>query len=346
MERQLPDGSWDRFHSFNGSIRRPNAPSRLSLGSPRSERVNAVNALGDITARQSFLPRTAPLEGRGPPDPRLLALSSRSTSSTTASELLPERPPTDRSRVSTRSSYESFRCRDRSGSSDTVRGVTPTPGELATIDSLSTQTSDGGEERVPLRRNSPFTQAGRTYGSISGGRTPLMSPSVMMGGTTRRRVLSSTMQGVMLAIQGTVTLAVFSALIGVTVWQKEDSNSEFWSWLWTVGQPLLAADALLCFAALVAHELRGGLSAVVVLYVQAGILLLTTCTALALMARSVQHDSRAVKGAVMGCDAMLWGVSFLGFVRAVAVWRAEYGREVDDDEEEQLYHELAVPWKQ
>jgi hypothetical protein len=114
--------------------------------------------------------------------------------------------------------------------------------------------------------------------------------------------------------------------------------------LWTVAQPVLAANALLCFATLVAHELRGGLSAVAVLYVQAGILLLTTCTALALTAQSVRQDSRAVKGAVMGCDAMLWGVSFLGFVRAVVVWRAEYGREVD--EEEELYHELAVPWKQ
>lgn len=115
--------------------------------------------------------------------------------------------------------------------------------------------------------------------------------------------------------------------------------------LWTVAQPLLAADALVCFATLVAHELRGGLSAVAVLYAQAGILLLTTCTALALTARSVQQDSRAVKGAVMGCDAMLWGVSFLGFVRAAVVWRVECGREVDEEEGE-LYHELGVPRKQ
>lgn len=114
--------------------------------------------------------------------------------------------------------------------------------------------------------------------------------------------------------------------------------------LWTIAEPALAAETLLCFAALLTHELRGGLSAVALLYVQSGILVLTTCTALALTVRSVGQESRAVKGALMGCDVMMWGMAFVGFVRAVVVWKAEGERE-----EREVHGDAghgAGPWKQ
>ena len=64
------------------------------------------------------------------------------------------------------------------------------------------------------------------------------------------------------------------------------------------------------------------MAAEALLYVQAGILATTTCTALALAVRSFGQESRAVKGALMGCDVLMWGMALVGFVRAVVVWRA------------------------
>lgn len=85
-----------------------------------------------------------------------------------------------------------------------------------------------------------------------------------------------------------------------------------------------------------AHEARGGLSSTALLFAQAGILALATATAAALAAESstAHGQSRAVKGAVMGCGAMVWGASVLGFGRAAVVWAVE-GRGRDEEEEEE-----------
>lgn len=222
MDRQHREAEWGRIHSSNGTMRRSNVPPRLTLSSPKSERSYNLDPSSIMSPQRSLFPQTAPLEGRGP-DLRLHP-------ATVTTPNFPEGSMTSLSRVSTKSSYESFSFRDRSGSSETAKGVAAKPAEETTIDTLSGQRSAVGDERVPLRRDySPFTQAGRTYGSLAGRRVPSSSASVMLS-STRRRMHSSIMHGVVLAIQGSMTLAVFSALIWVTIWQKDDSDLEFWDW--------------------------------------------------------------------------------------------------------------------
>lgn len=80
------------------------------------------------------------------------------------------------------------------------------------------------------------------------------------------------------------------------------------------------------------------------LYVQAGVLAMTTCTALALTVRSFEQESRAVKGALMGCDVLMWGMAFVGFVRAVVVWRAT-GERGDAEMHRGIAYGRSVPWK-
>lgn len=59
------------------------------------------------------------------------------------------------------------------------------------------------------------------------------------------------------------------------------------------------------------------------LYLQASILLLTTVAAMALVSRGFAQGSRVIKGVVVGCDVLMWGMAFLGFVRAAVVWKVE-----------------------
>lgn len=40
-------------------------------------------------------------------------------------------------------------------------------------------------------------------------------------------------------------------------------------------------------------------------------------------ARCIEEHSRAVKGVLMGCNVLMWGLALFGFVRAVVVWKIE-----------------------
>ena len=220
--------SWCGFHSFNGTMHRPDAPPRLTLALPRSVRGYALDAPDLVSPRQSPIPQTAPLDGRGVPDLCIQPASATSPN-------FPEASVMSLSQLSTKGSYESFGFRDRSGSSETIRGITATPAAETATDTPSTQRFDAEEvypsERSPLQRGySPFIQADGGYGSLIYRRSPSRGPSAAVTGTTSRRMLSSVMHGVILAIQGAVALAVFSALIWVTIWQKSDSDPEFWNW--------------------------------------------------------------------------------------------------------------------
>lgn len=229
MDRHSHEGSWGRFHSFNGTMQRPNAPPSLTLASPRSNRSYTLDTPGLASPRQSpATPKTAPLNGRVVPGLRL------EPASTTSSDF-PVGSVTSLSQMSTKSSYESFGLGGRSGSSETVRAVAARPEDETTIDTPSTQRFNVEEacanERSPLQRDySPFTHPRRSYGSLIGRGSPSRGPSSVVMSTKCRRMLPSIMHGVILAIQGAVTLAVFSALIWVTIWKKSDSDPEFWNW--------------------------------------------------------------------------------------------------------------------
>lgn len=73
---------------------------------------------------------------------------------------------------------------------------------------------------------------------------------------------------------------------------------------------------------LVTHEVRP-LSSVAHLYLQSGVLLLATLAAVTLVARCLGQESRAVKGVVTGSCMCMWATAFLGFLRAVVVWKVE-----------------------
>lgn len=79
---------------------------------------------------------------------------------------------------------------------------------------------------------------------------------------------------------------------------------------------------LICFTTLIIHETQG-LSTVSLLYLQTGILFLTTVTAMAIAMHCFEQESRAVKGVLMGCDVLMWGMAFLGFIRAAIIWKLE-----------------------
>lgn len=73
---------------------------------------------------------------------------------------------------------------------------------------------------------------------------------------------------------------------------------------------------------LLAHEIKV-LSAVVLLYLQSGILVVTTMASLVLWLRCFQEDDPAVKGVLMGCNLFMWGLGFFAFVRVAVLWKAE-----------------------
>ncbi|KAH7175850.1 hypothetical protein EDB81DRAFT_896551 [Dactylonectria macrodidyma] len=137
-----------------------------------------------------------------------------------------------------------------------------------------------------------------------------------------RWLLSSILHGIVLALQFSVALAVFSALLSVAVWKKPDADVQFWDWLWNFAEPTLVAVLILCSGTLVAHEAKI-LSAVALLYLQCAILMVTTAASFIMWARCIEETSRPVKAVLMGCNVLMWGLAFSGFVRAAVVWKIE-----------------------
>ncbi|KAH7271130.1 hypothetical protein B0J15DRAFT_389085 [Fusarium solani] len=158
-----------------------------------------------------------------------------------------------------------------------------------------------------------------------------------------RWIISSAIHGFVLVTQFAVSLGVFSALMWVTVWKEDEPASDFTEWLWTFVDPILVTLLLLCSATLLAHEVKL-LSSVALLYLQSLILAVTTAASVVLWARFFQEQSPEVKGVLMGCNVMLWGLALFGFIRAAVVWKAELSEEGGLDVERGMAYGTFVPW--
>ncbi|RMJ13518.1 hypothetical protein CDV36_006802 [Fusarium kuroshium] len=158
-----------------------------------------------------------------------------------------------------------------------------------------------------------------------------------------RWIVSSAIHGFVLAMQFAVSLGVFSALMWVTVWKEDEPGNDFTEWLWTFVDPILITLLLPCSITLLAHEVKL-LSSVALLYLQSLILAVTTAASVVLWARCFQEQSPEVKGVLMGCNVMLWGLALFGFIRAAVVWKAEVGDEVGVDVERGVAYGTFVPW--
>ncbi|KAF7552468.1 hypothetical protein G7Z17_g4314 [Cylindrodendrum hubeiense] len=165
-----------------------------------------------------------------------------------------------------------------------------------------------------------------------------------------RWLLSSIIHGIVLALQFSIALAVFSALISVAIWKKPDTDVRFWDWLWNFAEPSLVGVLILCSGTLVAHETKI-LSAVALLYLQCAILVVTTAASFIMWARCIEEYNRAVKGVLMGCNVLMWGLALFGFVRAAVVWKVE--ADVEDERgfgrgqgAQELTYGTFVPWNE
>lgn len=112
--------------------------------------------------------------------------------------------------------------------------------------------------------------------------------------------------------------------------------------LWKLADPTLVAVLLLCSASLVIHEVKL-LSSVALLYLESLILAATTVSSLVLWARCFQEESRSVKGVLMGCNVLMWGLALFAFVRAVVVWKVETNEDEMDHERAGMYGTF-TPW--
>ncbi|KAH6894210.1 hypothetical protein B0T10DRAFT_479827 [Thelonectria olida] len=210
----------------------------------------------------------------------------------------------------------------RSASAETVRGPTRPRSVQSEVPLIPFPPWDGnleGEYPSPRWQGGNHNGAHRQYGS--GGRGARLHELSLIG-MENRWILSSVIHGLLLAMQFIVTLVVFSALIWVAVWQKGDEDVEFWEWLWMFAEPSLVGILLVCSATLLAHEIKI-LSSVVLLYLQSAILFLTTIASAILWIRCIEEYSSAVKGVLMGCNVLMWGLAVFGFVRAAIVWKVE-----------------------
>ncbi|WAO86463.1 Hypothetical protein NCS54_00373700 [Fusarium falciforme] len=158
-----------------------------------------------------------------------------------------------------------------------------------------------------------------------------------------RWIISSAIHGFVLVMQFAVSLGVFSALMWVTVWKEDEPGNDFTEWLWTFVDPILVTLLLLCSVTLLAHEVKL-LSSVALLYLQSLILAVTTAASVVLWARCFQEKSPEVKGVLMGCNVMLWGLALFGFIRAAVVWKAELSEDGGMDVERGMAYGTFVSW--
>lgn len=77
---------------------------------------------------------------------------------------------------------------------------------------------------------------------------------------------------------------------------------------------------VLSFATLLIHEVYL-LSPVVLLYLQAAILSLTTVSATSMWMNCVREDDFVLKGVLISCSVVFWATSGLAFLKAVIIWK-------------------------
>ncbi|KAM0254511.1 hypothetical protein ACHAQJ_006731 [Trichoderma viride] len=108
----------------------------------------------------------------------------------------------------------------------------------------------------------------------------------------------------------------------MALWKSEEDDLNGKSrWLLRV-MPSLATALVLILSSttLLVHEIYL-LSAVVLLYLQAAILALTTVSATSMWMNCIQEDNRLLKCALISCSILFWGTSGLAFLRAAVVWK-------------------------
>ncbi|KYK60235.1 hypothetical protein DCS_01372 [Drechmeria coniospora] len=152
----------------------------------------------------------------------------------------------------------------------------------------------------------------------------------------RRRALHVAMDGTLLVGQCLVCLAVASVVLGVVVWKEEGAPSPDGDLSGACLATMLLVVFAVCLGTLVAHEVRL-LRTVVLLYLQALILTMTTGASFALwlgMLATGQDVDQLAKGVAVGSIAMMVGTAAVAFSRAVAVWwwAVEVSGMDDDDE--------------
>ena len=228
----MTDHHYEESQDHNSTMKRSNPPPHLTLFSPSSSRRRA-EYLPSATSSGSWkspLPNTAPLSHQQQclPDLRLQPASSEPSPATTPTS--PRRPF-----ISHKSSYESFfepprpLSLERGESMETVKGVYPS------TTTTPMRLEEGQCE--PLRpHGSPrygSEESHGYYGTLAD--RVQVSPStttvtgLMTTTAVSRWMISSVMHGVTLVIQCMVTFAVMCAIVGVTVWKKNDIDPGFWS---------------------------------------------------------------------------------------------------------------------
>ncbi|KAJ4327533.1 hypothetical protein N0V84_002061 [Fusarium piperis] len=254
-------------------------------------------------------------------------------------------PPLSASLVSADyGSIRSERSEERADSTETVRGpLTVDRGGTPPLTPFPRWVSDDEDESCDVQgwdesvQQSTSRMDGKRH-SYDNGHIPVTI--VRLEG---RWVISSAIHGFVLVMQFAVSLGVFSALMWVTVWKEDEPGNDFTEWLWAFVDPILVMLLLLCSITLLAHEVKL-LSSVALLYLQSLILAVTTAASVVLWARCFQEQSPEVKGVLMGCNVMLWGLALFGFIRAAVVWKAELSEEAGLDVERGVAYGTFVPW--
>ncbi|KAH6606167.1 hypothetical protein Trco_005320 [Trichoderma cornu-damae] len=127
-----------------------------------------------------------------------------------------------------------------------------------------------------------------------------------------RWLLHAVMHAVVLALQSGVALAMLS------IFALRSTPSFMTTFV-----------LVLCSTTLLVHEIWL-LSAVVLLYLQAAILAMTTVSATYMWISCVRENDVLSKGVLIGCGVLFWGTSALAFLRAAVVWKVTSLREDED----------------
>ncbi|KAK4068369.1 uncharacterized protein Triagg1_7308 [Trichoderma aggressivum f. europaeum] len=138
----------------------------------------------------------------------------------------------------------------------------------------------------------------------------------------QRAVLHTVMHGVVLALQSGVSLGVLALFVWMSLWRDEERGLSDVSGGMLNNMPSLATTSVLILSSitLVVHEIYV-LSPVVLLYLQAAILALTTVSATGMWMNCVGEDDAMLKCVLISCSVFFLGTSGLAFLRAVAIWR-------------------------
>ncbi|KAL6870333.1 hypothetical protein J3F83DRAFT_714430 [Trichoderma novae-zelandiae] len=122
-------------------------------------------------------------------------------------------------------------------------------------------------------------------------------------------------------------LGVLTAFAWMAMWRDDAGLGAVSGGMLRSMSSLATASVLvLSFATLMVHEIRL-LSPVVLLYLQAAILALTTISATSMWMECVREDDGMAKRVLVSCGTLLWGASAMAFLRAAVVWRVSLGED-------------------